>query len=249
MTNKICLGDLQKSAARVLRVDLLSQDMEKLLDAMGIDYVAGSYSVNSGAYALDDMYNPIIKDDVTEIGVVADTVTVDAVNEKEAAVPVTYTGEGPITSVRLYIDSALPIEDIESVNDFEYNPADGWIIIYSGDGEAIDHNLFTINYKFDELPADGTYPVDLTLIEVTGEDGEPIESVAIDGAVIIDNVYPNGDVSQDGELTNADLILIARYLVHLVDFNEKQKEAADFNKDGLINNTDLVLIARAIVAE
>ena len=79
-------------------------------------------------------------------------------------------------------------------------------------------------------------------------DGMLIDAVAIDGAVIVDNNYPIGDVTQDGQVTNADLIMIARYLVGLVDFNAKQKVAADFNVDGLINNTDLVLIARYIVS-
>ncbi|MBQ6540397.1 MAG: dockerin type I repeat-containing protein, partial [Oscillospiraceae bacterium] len=73
-------------------------------------------------------------------------------------------------------------------------------------------------------------------------------AVAIDGAVIVDNNYPIGDVTQDGEVDNRDLIMIARYLVGLVEFNAKQKIAADFYTDGVINNTDLVYIARAIVA-
>ena len=50
-------------------------------------------------------------------------------------------------------------------------------------------------------------------------------------------------------IDNRDLIMIARYLVGLVEFNEKQMEAADFNEDGIVNNTDLVLIARYIVAQ
>jgi hypothetical protein len=41
--------------------------------------------------------------------------------------------------------------------------------------------------------------------------------------------------------------MIARYLVDLVEFNDIQKEAADFNNDGTINNKDLVLIARYLV--
>jgi len=56
-----------------------------------------------------------------------------------------------------------------------------------------------------------------------------------------------GDVNGDYELTNADSIMIARYLVELVEFDERQMELADFNDDGDVNNTDLVLIARAIV--
>ncbi len=55
-------------------------------------------------------------------------------------------------------------------------------------------------------------------------------------------------MTQDGERDNRDLIMIARYLVGLVEFNAKQLKAADFNEDGIVNNSDLVLIARYIVA-
>ncbi len=61
------------------------------------------------------------------------------------------------------------------------------------------------------------------------------------------NEYRKGDVSRDGELNNAALIMIARYLVDLVEFDDEQMELADFNNDGSIDNRDLVLIARAIV--
>jgi aminoglycoside phosphotransferase family enzyme len=52
----------------------------------------------------------------------------------------------------------------------------------------------------------------------------------------------------DGYVDNRDVILIARYLVELVQFDEKQLELADFNEDGEINNIDLVQIARYLVA-
>ncbi|MBQ6539976.1 MAG: dockerin type I repeat-containing protein, partial [Oscillospiraceae bacterium] len=57
-----------------------------------------------------------------------------------------------------------------------------------------------------------------------------------------------GDVSGDGIVDNRDLILIARYLVHLVEFNDVQLAAADWNGDGKINNSDLVQIARYVVS-
>ena len=136
----------------------------------------------------------------------------------------------------------------ESDFDFEYNPADGRIVVYDGAGEEIDGVLFTINYEFVAVIPDGEYPIDLGILEVTDADSAVTYAVAIDGAIIVDNNYPIGDVTQDGEVDNRDLILIARYLVHLVEFNEKQKIAADFNEDGNINNTDLVLIARYIVS-
>jgi len=62
-------------------------------------------------------------------------------------------------------------------------------------------------------------------------------------------VYSWGDVSLDHKVDNRDLILVARYLVHLIDFNDKQKILADLNEDGMINNSDLVLITRSIVSD
>lgn len=56
-----------------------------------------------------------------------------------------------------------------------------------------------------------------------------------------------GDVTDDGYLTNADLILVARHLVNLVEFDAVQLKAADFDGDGDVSNTDLVLMARTLV--
>ena len=196
---------------------------------------------------IDAANDTVEKSDVVNAGIIAETVTVDTVAEKSAAVEVSYIGDEPITTARLYVDSALPIKDIESDYDFEYNPENGKIVVFDNAGEEIDGVLFTINYEFDAVVADGEYPIDLSVIEVTDLEGTVIDAVAIDGALIVDNNYPVGDVTQDGEIDNRDLIMIARYLVGLVEFNEKQKIAADFYTDGVINNTDLVFIARAIV--
>jgi hypothetical protein len=246
MLNKICLGDLQKSATRVLGVALLSQDMEGVMAAIGEDYTAGSYSENNDA-PLANGYTPVEKGDVVNTtGIVAETITVDTADVQTVELNVKYIGDTEITTARLYVDSALPIAEIVSENDFEYNPADGRIVVYKADGTAVDADLFTIVYEFDGLVDDGEYPVDLSIIEVT-EDAAIIDAIAIDGAVIIDNTYAKGDINQDGEVTNADLIMIARYLVGLVEFNDKQMEAADYDDNGTINNIDLVLIARALV--
>jgi hypothetical protein len=60
--------------------------------------------------------------------------------------------------------------------------------------------------------------------------------------------YLPGDVNRDGEVSNVDLILVARYLVDLEDFDSQQLKIADFNSDGVVNNSDLILIARYIVS-
>ena len=79
---------------------------------------------------------------------------------------------------------------------------------------------------------------------VLNEDGSFVTHAVIEK---VRNI--KGDVSGDGVVDNRDLIMIARYLVKLVEFNDMQKEAADWNEDGRINNTDLVLIARYIVTK
>ncbi len=60
-----------------------------------------------------------------------------------------------------------------------------------------------------------------------------------------------GDVNVDGELTNADLILVARYVVRLIDVFTpgyiNVVRFGDMNADGNINNADIIIIARAIV--
>jgi beta-glucosidase len=249
-TNKIALGDIQKAAYHILNVMLYTQDMEILCDDLGIERPEqyDNFTDHYEGTGVDAANDTVEKSDVVNTGIIAETVTVDTVAEKSASVEVSYIGEVPITTARLTLDSALPIKDIESDYDFEYNPAENKIVVYDGGGEEISGVLFTINYEFDAVVADGEYPVDLGIIEVTNLEGMVIEAVAIDGAVIVDNNYPIGDVTQDGEVDNRDLIMIARYLVGLVEFNAKQKIAADYYTDGVINNTDLVFIARAIVA-
>ncbi len=89
--------------------------------------------------------------------------------------------------------------------------------------------------------------MDLTLIEATDADGAVIDVLTVDGEVDLTVAPKLGDVNQDGEIDNRDLIMIARYLVDLVTFNAEQMILADFNEDGTINNTDLVLLSRFLV--
>ena len=248
--NSICRGDIQKSALNILGVFLYTQDMQILCNELGVDYsdYEQNYSVAMEAEMTDPDFVPMaVKGKVENVSIVAERVTVDTAEAQTAEVKVEYMGENDLTTVRLSLNSALPIREIVSDNDFEFNAADGRIIVYSADGTPIDKQLFTIVYEFDGLVEDGEYPVDIEVEEVTDAEGNVTDATAKDGAVIVDNTYAKGDVNQDGTVDNRDLIMIARYLVGLVEFSEKQIEAADFNNDGIVNNSDLVLIARAIV--
>jgi hypothetical protein len=96
--------------------------------------------------------------------------------------------------------------------------------------------------------ATGRYPISVV---ITGAQDRLVNDYTslycVAGSVTIKNEYAKGDVTQDGSVDNRDLIMIARYLVDLVQFNAEQLEAADYNNDGNVTNADLVLIARAIV--
>lgn len=176
--------------------------------------------------------------------ITADTTEVTYGETDSASVDVTYTGDTAATSVRVQLDSELDILSVESKYDFEFNPADGWTIVYTTDAFNKGDVLFTVTLDTAEtLPNE--YPVAVSIIEVTGEDAGLIDASAFGGAVTVKAA--KGDVNGDGQVDNRDLIMIARYLVHLTVFDAQQMETADYNSDGIVNNTDLVLIARAIV--
>jgi len=257
--NKICLGDLQKSAMRILQVDLESQDMTKMMAALGEDYTAGSYSANNGAAALVVDYIPMTaKGEVENVDAIhASYITADPATSTDVKVPVFFNGETELTSVRLAINCDLPIATdeaysndggcvIDTENDFEFNPETNEIVIYKGDGEPIDTNLFEITYSIADAE-EGVYPVTLRLIEATGTDGELVDILTVDGKVEVPSPVRQGDVNGDGSIDNLDLVMIARYLVQLTELTDEQLERADVNLDGKVNNTDLVLISRMIV--
>ena len=56
-----------------------------------------------------------------------------------------------------------------------------------------------------------------------------------------------GDLNGDYTVSNADLVMLARYLVHMTELDENQLAKADYDGNGEVNNGDLVLLAREIV--
>ena len=61
----------------------------------------------------------------------------------------------------------------------------------------------------------------------------------------------SGDVNLDADVTNADLVMIARYIVGLYDAESEEAEIiadlGDVDGDGKVTNSDLVTVARIIV--
>ena len=59
--------------------------------------------------------------------------------------------------------------------------------------------------------------------------------------------YQKGDVNRDGILDNADLILVARYVVNLYNFDSEAFKLGDMDDSGAIDNSDLIRLARILV--
>jgi hypothetical protein len=190
------------------------------------------------------------------INVAADTISGTTATGKcgegeTASIDVYYNSDKTASSVRVILDADFPIKSAESDLDMEYNPANGAFVIYNTENITAGTKLFTVTYDLNVTPwaADGPHPVDIKVVQITDntEEVEFIDLQELPGCIVIENVYQKGDVNKDGTFNNADLIMIARYLVDLVEFDEKQLEIADYNDDDNVDNKDLVLIARALV--
>lgn len=55
-----------------------------------------------------------------------------------------------------------------------------------------------------------------------------------------------GDVNNSGDVTLRDALEIQRYIAHLIDFTDEQREAADVNSDGKITMKDVLTIQKYV---
>jgi hypothetical protein len=64
--------------------------------------------------------------------------------------------------------------------------------------------------------------------------------------------HDTGDINGDGEIDNADLIILARWIVNMYEewYNVEYTQVtayADLNGDGTVDNSDLITMARMLV--
>jgi hypothetical protein len=161
----------------------------------------------------------------------------------DGAVEVTNHLEG-LTSFTAVIGGDIDVTSVSSDYSYLYNPRTKEVVVWCDEDEGIpvDAVVLTLNYA---QPNAGYYVIGLDVTDATGANYDWAALTAESGSL---TVAPKGDVTVAGGVDNRDLIMIARYLVGLVQFDEMQMELADFNNDGIVNNTDLVLIARYIVS-
>ncbi|MBQ3355521.1 MAG: hypothetical protein IJG45_00175 [Oscillospiraceae bacterium] len=62
----------------------------------------------------------------------------------------------------------------------------------------------------------------------------------------IDPTIQDGDINLDGQITSADTVMLARFIVDLAELNQAQMEAADMNNDGVITSADIVILAQQL---
>ena len=53
-----------------------------------------------------------------------------------------------------------------------------------------------------------------------------------------------GDLNGDGDVTTADAVILARYLVELESLTPVQRIVADIDQDGVITSADAVILAK-----
>jgi hypothetical protein len=126
----------------------------------------------------------------------------------------------------------------------------GWQILWfnpvpvSGDG-----SLFRVTLSVgDEVPT-GIYPIRVgySASNTLTTDYEEVTLHDVGVTVSSTSSILIGDVNGDGDITNADVVRLARYIVGLSSIEEKYLFAADINGDGYITNADVVLLARYVI--
>lgn len=108
--------------------------------------------------------------------------------------------------------------------------------------EDWDHYVFT-------APEDGEY----TFMWCFEKD--PAVEDGLDCAYIDNIAYSNGsiplpgDVDFDGEITASDALLVLRYVLGLVSFDDTTLAIADVNRDGVVDSADVIFILRMALAQ
>lgn len=136
--------------------------------------------------------------------------------------------------------------NLDDANRTEFN-----VVWYSNSDTDIDINgeLFTIDFKVAETAELGDYS-DIT-IEYGAKDicntaGENIALYTESAKVTVEEPLA-GDIYEDGDVNIYDLTLLARHMIGLADFTDRQLEAANVTDDDLVDIKDVVKLAQYVV--
>lgn len=138
----------------------------------------------------------------------------------------------------------------------EYNVIDGAlkVIYWDTNPDLTNDVLLTVSLPYSEanIMANGEYEITVTATDVIDRQDFANSLNTEAGTLTIANVYEIGDINGDFRISNADVIMLARYLVDIYEAGSPEAIAVetygDINGDGTISNIDLIKLARIIVA-
>ncbi len=92
-----------------------------------------------------------------------------------------------------------------------------------------------------------TYAENLIAVSSTNEND--IQSAINDLSTAVSNLQGllKGDIDTDGQVKLKDAVLVQRYLLDTVSFDERMTFCADFNNDGSVTLADIILIQRYVI--
>lgn len=171
------------------------------------------------------------------------------VDDSTAAVNVTYNGTITASAVTVQLSSDFDLVSVESDNTLYYSTATNKIIVYNLNGINSGDVLFSATFNLGAEPVPGNYKIGIDVIDAVDANDNLFDIAGVSGYIVVKDNFILGDVDQDGILTTADAILIARYILGSVTFTKDQLKLADIDGDGTITTADLVRLARLIVAQ
>ncbi len=136
--------------------------------------------------------------------------------------------------------------NLDDENRTEFN-----VVWYSNSDTDIDINgeLFTIDFKVAETAKLGDYSdisIEYGAKDICNTAGENIALYTESSKVTVEEPLP-GDIYEDGDVNIYDLTLLARHMIGLADFTDRQMEAANVTDDDLVDIKDVVKLAQYVV--
>ena len=136
--------------------------------------------------------------------------------------------------------------NLDDANRTEFN-----VVWYSNGDTDIDINgeLFTIDFKVAETAELGDYSdisIEYGAKDICNTAGENIALYTESAKVTVEEPLP-GDIYEDGDVNVYDLTLLARHMIGLADFTDRQLEAANVTDDELVDIKDVVKLAQYVV--
>lgn len=129
-----------------------------------------------------------------------------------------------------------------------YEVGKGWQILWFGSSEA-DGTLCTLTLRVYDDAAPGSYPIKISYSPSNTFDDNYISNELPGLSVGFENSteFMLGDIDGDGDRTNKDVILIARWVIGAVTVAEDRQFLVDVNGDGNRTLADAVHLARFVV--